>query len=127
MKNTKLLLFFATVMLIVSCAKKQQPVPEVQKPKEPKILVLYYSQTSNTKAVAQEIAKRLNTAVDGYPMLHAKAKTFASRNIPNGVEYLFYAIDLPRKDNPKMPAVGELQVYVTVENGKAPVFTKVIR
>lgn len=284
MKNTKLLLVLATIMLTTSCAKKQQPVPEVQKPKDPKILVLYYSQTSNTKAVAQEIAQKLNadieeivmtqpydgdfqatidrcmvereqgvipdikpvaakiadydiifigypvwfgtyappvaaflkqanlsgkkivpfctfgsgglessvkdlekaapkatvlpgygvraarldampyevdqflkaggflqgeynrlepfpaqrevsekeevifnTAVDGYPMLHAKAKTFASRDIPNGVEYLFFAVDLPRKDNPKMPPAGELQVYVTVENGKAPVFTKVIR
>ena len=284
MKNTKLLLVLATVMLTASCAKKQQPVPEVQKPKDPKILVLYYSQTSNTKAVAQEIATKLNadieeivmvepyngdfqatidrcmvereqgiipdikpvaakiadydviflgypvwfgtyappvatflkqtnlsgkkivpfctfgsgglessvkdlekaapkatildgygvraarldampyevdqflkaggflqgeytrlemfpaqrevsdkeevifnTAVDGYPMLHAKAKTFASRSIPNGVEYLFFAVDLPRKDNPKMPPAGVLQVYVTVENGKAPVFTKVIR
>ena len=68
-----------------------------------------------------------DAAVDGYPMLHAKAKTVATRTIPEGVEYLFTAVDLPRKDNPKMPPAGEMQVYVTVANGAAPVFTKVVR
>ena len=68
-----------------------------------------------------------NAAVDGYPMLHAEAKTVASRNLPNGVEYLFTAVDIPREDNPKMPPAGELKVYVTVENGAAPVFTNVVR
>lgn len=67
-----------------------------------------------------------NAAVDGYPMLHAEAKTVASRNLPNGVEYLFTAVDLPREDNPDMP-VREIKVYVTVENGSAPVFTNVVR
>lgn len=67
-----------------------------------------------------------NAAVDGYPMLHAEAKTVASRNLPNGVEYLFTAVDLPREDNPDMP-VREIKVYVTVENGAAPVFTNVVR
>jgi flavodoxin len=67
-----------------------------------------------------------NAAVDGYTMLHAEAKTVASRNIPNGVEYLFTAVDLPREDNPDMP-VREIKVYVTVENGAAPVFTNVVR
>lgn len=67
-----------------------------------------------------------NAAVDGYPMLHAEAKTVASRNLPNGVEYLFTAVDLPREDNPDMPA-REIKVYVTVENGAAPVFTNVVR
>ena len=68
-----------------------------------------------------------DAAVDGYPMIHAKAKTVAVRTIPDGTEYLFTAVDLPREDNPKMPPAGEMQVYVTVENGAAPVFTKVIR
>ena len=77
--------------------------------------------------VSKEEAAIFDAAVDGYPMLHAKAKTVATRNIPEGVEYLFTAVDLPRKDNPKMPPAGELQVYVTVANGAAPVFTKVIR
>ena len=68
-----------------------------------------------------------DAAVDGYPMIHAKAKTVAVRTIPDGTEYLFTAVDLPREDNPKMPPAGEMQVYVTVANGTAPVFTKVIR
>ena len=76
--------------------------------------------------VSEEEAAIFNAAVDGYPMLHAEAKTVASRNIPNGVEYLFTAVDLPREDNPDMP-VREIKVYVTVENGAAPVFTNVVR
>lgn len=77
--------------------------------------------------VSEEEAAIFNAAVDGYPMLHAEAKTVASRNLPNGVEYLFTAVDIPREDNPKMPPAGELKVYVTVENGAAPVFTNVVR
>jgi flavodoxin len=77
--------------------------------------------------VSEEETAIFNAAVDGYPMLHAEAKTVASRNLPNGVEYLFTAVDLPREDNPKMPPAGELKVYVTVENGAAPVFTNVVR
>ncbi|MBP5240810.1 MAG: hypothetical protein J6Z26_02775, partial [Bacteroidales bacterium] len=68
-----------------------------------------------------------NTAVDGYPMLHAEAKTVATRTLPNGTEYLFTAVDIPRDDKPDMPPAGELQVYVTVADSAAPVFTKVIR
>ena len=34
---------------------------------------------------------------------------------------------MPREDNPKMPPAGELKVYVTVEQGDTPVFTKVVR
>ena len=77
--------------------------------------------------VSEEESAIFNAAVDGYPMLHAEAKTVASRNLPNGVEYLFTAVDIPREDNPKMPPAGELKVYVTVENGAAPVFTNVVR
>lgn len=77
--------------------------------------------------VSEEETAIFNAAVDGYPMLHAEAKTVASRNLPNGVEYLFTAVDIPREDNPKMPPAGELKVYVTVENGVAPVFTNVVR
>lgn len=69
-----------------------------------------------------------NAAVDGYPMLNAKAISVASRTIlDDGIEYLFTAKDLPREDKPDMPPAGELKVYVTVEKGKAPVFTKVVR
>ena len=66
-------------------------------------------------------------AVGDYPMLHAEAKTVATRTLPDGTEYLFTAVDLPREDKPNMPPAGEMQVYVTVANGQAPVFTKVIR
>ena len=76
--------------------------------------------------VSEEETAIFNAAVDGYTMLHADAKTVASRNIPNGVEYLFTAVDLPREDNPDMPA-REIKVYVTVENGAAPIFTNVVR
>lgn len=65
-------------------------------------------------------------AVGDYPMIHAKAKTVASRSIPGGTEYLFFAADQPRPGGPQMPA-GEMQVYVTVLEGEAPVFTRVVR
>lgn len=45
----------AVMMLAVSCSPKK----EAQK-----VLVLYYSQTSNTKAVAEEIAKKLNADIE---------------------------------------------------------------
>ena len=67
-----------------------------------------------------------NAAVDGYPMLHAEAKSVASRDIPGGTEYLFTAVDLPRADKPDMPPAGELQVYVTVTPDKTE-FTRVVR
>ena len=77
--------------------------------------------------VSEEEAAVFNAAVDGYPMLHAQAKTVTSRTLPNGTEYLFTAEDMPREDKPDMPPAGEMKVYVTVENGQSPVFTKVIR
>ncbi|MBR5028473.1 MAG: NAD(P)H-dependent oxidoreductase [Bacteroidales bacterium] len=78
-------------------------------------------------AVSDDEAAIFNTAVDGYPMLHAEAKTVATRALPNGTEYLFTAVDLPREDKPDMPPAGELQVYVTATEGATPVFTKVVR
>ena len=77
--------------------------------------------------VSADEAAIFDAAVDGYPMLHAKATAVAKRAIPEGSEYLFTAQDMPRKDKPDMPPAGELKVYVTVENGKNPVFTKVVR
>jgi flavodoxin len=68
-----------------------------------------------------------DAAVDGYPMLHAQATGVAKRSLPNGTEYLFTAVDLPREDKPDMPPAGKLQVFVTVLDGQAPVFTKVVR
>ena len=77
--------------------------------------------------VNEEESAIFDAAVDGYPMLHAKATMAASRPIPEGVEYLFTAVDLPREDKPDMPPAGEMKVYVTVATGEAPVFTKVVR
>lgn len=77
--------------------------------------------------VSEEEAAIFNAAVDGYPMLNAQAKTVAMRPLPNGMEYLFTAIDLPREGRDDMPPTGELQVYVTVVEGEVPVFTQVLR
>ena len=77
--------------------------------------------------VGEEEAAVFEAAVGNYPMMHAQAKTFAARTVPEGTEYLFVAEDLPREGDTKMPPTGELKVYVLVEEGKAPVFTKVIR
>ncbi len=77
--------------------------------------------------VTEEESTIFDAAVDGYPMLHAQAKTVASRVIPEGTEYLFTAVDLPREVGPDMPSAGEMQVYVSVIGEDAPVFTKVIR
>ena len=77
--------------------------------------------------VSEEESAIFDAAVDGYPMLHAKAQSVAIRDIPDGTEYLFTAVGQPREDRPDMPPAGEMQVYVTVIKGQAPVFTKVIR
>ena len=53
-------------------------------------------------------------------MISAKAKTVAQRTLPDGVEYMFTAAD--QRDPEK-----EMTVYVTVVNGEAPVFTRVVR
>ena len=77
--------------------------------------------------VSEEEAAVFNAAVGDYPMMHAQAKTVASRTVPDGIEYEFIAVDLPREDRPDMPPAGEMTVYVTVIGEEAPVFTKVIR
>lgn len=77
--------------------------------------------------VSEEEAAIFDAAVGDYPMMHAQAKAVASRNIPDGVEYVFTAVDLPREDRPNMPPAGEMTVYVTVIGEEAPVFTRVIR
>ena len=79
------------------------------------------------QAVTEEESALFDAAVDGYPMIHAKATMVATRAIPEGKEYLFTAVDLPREDNPDMPPAGEMKVYVTVADGEAPVFTRIIR
>ena len=77
--------------------------------------------------VSEEEAAIFDAAVDGYPMLHARATTVASRPHPDGVEYHFTAIDQPREAGPDLPPPGVLQVYVLVEPGQTPVFTQVVR
>ena len=61
-----LLLVLATVVLaVVACGpKKNTQKDEPIEKKAPKCLVLYYSQTSNTKAVAQEIANKLGADIE---------------------------------------------------------------
>ena len=58
-------------------------------------------------------------------MLNAKSTAVAMREIPEGMEYMFSAKDQPRDDKGGEPR--DILVYVTVEKGKAPVFTKVVR
>ena len=77
--------------------------------------------------VSAEEAAIFDAAVNGYPMLNAKAKTVASRAIAEGIEYEFTAMDMPRENKPDMPPASEIKVYVLVEKDKAPVFTKVVR
>ena len=54
MKTFKFLMALAALMVAtVSCGSKKEEAPQK------KALVLYYSQTSNTKTVAQELANKL--------------------------------------------------------------------
>ena len=64
MKNLNLMIVLATVTLaVVSCGpKKTEQVAEEKV--TPKMLVLYYSQTGNTKAVATEMATRLGADIE---------------------------------------------------------------
>jgi flavodoxin len=78
------------------------------------------------EASAEESAI-FDAAVKGYPMINAKAKTVAQRTIPGGMEYLFTAADMPRQGTQQAPPADEMTVYVTVLDGDAPVFTKVVR
>lgn len=77
--------------------------------------------------VSEEEAAIFDAAVGDYPMIHAQAKTVAARNIPDGMEYEFVAVDLPREERPDMSPAGEVTVYVSVIGEEAPVFTRVIR
>ena len=79
--------------------------------------------------VSADEAAIFDAAVDGYPMLNAKAITAASRTIQDGegTEYLFTAMDMPREKKADMPPASEIKVYVIVEKGKTPEFTKVVR
>ena len=77
---------------------------------------------------SEEETAIFDAAVDGYPMLNAKAEEVAARSVPGGTEYIFTARDQrPQKADASLPPAGTLKVYVLAEDGKAPVFTLVIR
>jgi flavodoxin len=82
---------------------------------------------SEQHEVTEEENAIFEAATGDYPMLHAKAKTVATRAIHNGTEYFFIAVDIPRVERPDMPPAGEIQVYVNAVKGEAPVFTRVVR
>lgn len=97
---------------------------------------------SEPHAVNNDETAIFDAAVGDYPMMNANATNVATRVIPNGMEYLFTAVDKPRdkapvfapsgdkkprNKKPKMPPPGEMKVYVTVVNGESPVFTRVVR
>lgn len=75
--------------------------------------------------VTDEESAVFDAAMNGYVMIKAKATHVTQRTIPGGVEYLFTAESLPRDGAPANNA--SLKVYVKAEDGKAPVFTQVIR
>lgn len=82
---------------------------------------------SEQHLVNEEESAIFDAAVGDYPMINARAKTVAMRDIPGGIEYLFIAEDLPREDVQSRPNAGGMKVYVIVKDGEEPVFTKVIR
>ena len=78
-----------------------------------------------THPVTEEEAAIFAEAVDSYPMLRVQPREAASRNVPEGVEYLFVAKSLPI---PGMSDSGAMmKIYVLAEEGQAPVFTQVVR
>ena len=86
-----------------------------------------YDEFPEQHEVSADEAAVFDAAVDGYPMLNAKAKTVATRALAGGTEYLFTAEDIRRDDRPDMPPAGDIKVYVSVFDGQAPVFTRVVR
>ena len=82
---------------------------------------------SDQQPVTEAEAAIFEAAVGDYPMIHAKPESVGSRAIPNGTEYLFVAVDLPREEMPDMPPMGMMKVYVNVVDGETPVFTRVFR
>lgn len=69
--------------------------------------------------VSEEESAIFDAAVEGYPMINAKAQDVTARTVENGMEYLFTAANVE--------APGTIKVYVLVQEGKAPVFTQVLR
>ena len=81
---------------------------------------------SEVRPVTEEESALFDAAVGDYPMIHAKAEEVSFRPVPGGTEYLFTARDLPRDPAAEMPA-STMKIHVLAEEGKAPVFTQVVR
>lgn len=85
-----------------------------------------YDDFSEVRPATEEESAIFDAAVNGYPMIHAKAKNVSSRAVTDGTEYLFEAEDIPGS-----PAFADaphtIKVYVLDLDGKEPVFTQVLR
>ena len=81
-----------------------------------------YDDFSEIVPVTEEQSAIFDAAVDGYPMLNAKASKVASREVTGGTEYLFEA-----EDAGGGPGPGSIKVYVLALDGQTPVFTQVLR
>lgn len=86
---------------------------------------------SKPHAVNDAEAKIFDAAVGNYPMIKAKAVEVATRSIPYGIEYLYTAVDMLsvsdlRPEKTSFSGIT-IKIYVTVANGKLPVFTRVVR
>ena len=75
----------------------------------------------------EEDAAIFDAAVGTYPMIQAVAEQVTSRTVPGGKEYQFIAKDKPREGAPAFGEPRTMKVHVLVEDGKAPVFTRVDR
>ena len=69
------------------------------------------------RAVSEDESALFDAAVGTYPMIRAKATEVAERDVEGCKEYLFTASE----------GRGNIHVLVLVEDGKAPVFTQVLR
>ena len=65
----KFLLMIAATLMAVSCAQN----------KTPKYLVLYYSQTNTTKAVAEELSKRLGADIEEITVVNPYNGTYQEK------------------------------------------------
>ena len=76
--------------------------------------------------VSEDESAIFDAAVGDYPMIQAKPAAVASRTVPGGTEYLFTALSQPIPGS-AASSLPQMKVYVLAENGKAPVFTRVVR
>lgn len=81
----KTMLFCAVMLGLMACNPQKKNETEEATPQ--KILVLYYSQTGTTKAVAEEIQKMLGADIEAislendYPRTSKQPSTDARRNV----------------------------------------------